>query len=121
LEHKRTVTNFLHYNPRRRNFILGLTLLGAGILLNPTLLTALFSADGQLSQRSVVIIWLCAAVLITLGIVLALSRSFVTLFNVCVGLLFTALLLYGAEKIVFYQLNQPSTAAPDSAAAAQRS
>ena len=84
-------------------------LIVAGLLLNPWLLTALFSGDGQLSPRSVVIITLFDAALIVTGVVLALGRSWTTLLNFAIGVGLTALLLVGLEKIVFTRLNHPTT------------
>jgi hypothetical protein len=96
----------------KRTLSLGLLLMGVALICNEWLLTALFSADGLLSPTSVVVIWVFDTTMLFIGLVLALSRSFTTLFNVLVGLGLTALLLYGAEKI-FYRLNHP--AAPASA------
>jgi len=97
--------------------ILGLVLIGLGLLANEWLLTTLFSADGNLSPRSVVIIWIFDVAVILTGLILAIGRSFATLFNTFIGLGFTALLLFGTEKL-FYRLNHPSSPAPASAAPA---
>jgi hypothetical protein len=93
--------------------MLGLVLIGAGLLLNEWGLTWLFSADGELAPRSVVIIWIFDLVVIGIGLLLVLTRSLATLLNVFIGLGVTALLIYGAEQL-FYRLNQPapSAAAP---------
>ena len=91
---------------KKYNFILGLLLIATGLLFNEWLLTAIFSSDGELAPRSVVIIWLFDVGVVIIGLVLAISRSFVTLFNLFVGLGVTTLLLYGAERL-FYRLNQP--------------
>lgn len=96
--------------------LLGLTLILAGLLLNEWTLTALFSADGILSPRSVVIIWLANVVLIGIGLVLAISGSVGTLLNALVGVAITGLLLYGLEMF-YYRLNHP-TAPPEANAAA---
>lgn len=88
---------------------LGLFLIVLGLLANEWLLTALLSADGELSPRSVVIIWLFDGVVIIIGLALALSRSWETLLNVLVGVVITALLLYGGEWL-FYALNHPQPA-----------
>lgn len=94
---------------RRQIFMLGLALMALGLLANEWVLTALLSADGELAPRSVVIIWLFDAALVAVGLVLALSRSFGTLLNVCIGLAMTALLIYGLERL-FYRLNRPEPA-----------
>jgi len=86
--------------------VLGLLLIATGILLNEWLLTAIFSPDGQLDPRNVVIIWVFDISLVSIGLVLVISRSFTTLFNFFVGLGITALLFYGAERL-FYRLNRP--------------
>ncbi|MCB0213954.1 MAG: SGNH/GDSL hydrolase family protein, partial [Anaerolineae bacterium] len=88
--------------------LLGLALMLAGLLLNVWTLTALFSSDGILSPRSVVIIWIADVVLVLVGLVLALSGSLGTLLNALIGVIFTALLLYGIE-LFYYRLNHPST------------
>lgn len=100
---------------KNRIRLLGLALILAGLLLNQWTLTALFSADGLLSPRSVVIIWLADIGLVLMGLVLALSGSVATLLNVLVGVGFTLLLLYGLERF-YYRLNHPS--APPQANAA---
>lgn len=92
---------------KRNVLILGLFLMGLGFICNQSLLTALFSQDGVLSPRSVRVIWLFDIVSVLTGLVLVISRSLTTLFNILVGLFFTALLLYGAER-VFYRLNHPA-------------
>ncbi|MCG3210787.1 MAG: hypothetical protein FOGNACKC_04418 [Anaerolineae bacterium] len=99
-------------------FLAGLACVAIGLLANPRLLTALFSGDGQLSPRSVVIIYGFETALLLVGLVLALSRSLTTLFNVLVGVGLTALLLIGLEKIVFYRLNHPPAPPPTAAESA---
>lgn len=90
-------------------FWMGLAGLFTGILANQWLLTLLFSTDGQLSPRSVVIIWIFDAAMIVMGLVLILSRSVATLLNFVIGVALTALLLVSLDKIVFYRLNHPNT------------
>lgn len=94
--------------------------MAGAMLAQPSILTALFSADGRLSPRSVVIIWLFDAALFSVGLVLAIGRSWGTLVNFLVGVGLTALLLLGLDKVVFYRLNHPPAApsAPTEAAAA---
>jgi hypothetical protein len=92
-----------------RFLLVGLLLIAAGLLLNPWLLTALFSGDGQLSPRSVVIITLFDVSLVVVGLVLAIGRSLGTLLNFLIGVALTALLLVGLEKVVFFRLNHPAT------------
>jgi len=99
--------NFIH--SKRNILILGLLLIFIGLLANKWVLTALFSADGQLAPRSVVLIWLFNVSMVGIGLVLALSRSLVTLLNFFVGLAVTALLIYGLEQL-FYRLNHPASA-----------
>lgn len=93
--------------------------MAGGLLLNEWFLTALFSTDGILSLRSVLTIWGADIVLVVVGLVLVVSRSFTTLFNVLVGLIFTAVLLYGLEWL-FYRLNHPSKPSEANAAPAVR-
>ncbi len=100
---------------KRKIFILGLILIGAGLLLNEWALTALFSSDGELAPRSVVVIWLFDVTLIVVGLVLTIGRSFSTLINFLVGIAFAALLLYGVEKF-FYRLNHTPPPPVDAAA-----
>jgi hypothetical protein len=92
---------------KRNILILGVFLMSVGFICNQWLLTALFSQDGVLSPRSVRIIWLFDAVLVLTGLALVVSRSLASLFNIYMGLFFTVLLLYGAER-VFYRLNHPA-------------
>ena len=103
----------------RRTLTLGLLLIALGLLANEWLLTALFSGDGELSPRSVVIIWVFDVVIIIIGLVLALSRSWGTLFNVLIGVVITAGLLYGGEWLL-YTLNRPQPTANAASAPAQR-
>jgi hypothetical protein len=90
---------------RKQILLFGLALLTVGLLANEWLLTALFSADGQLSSRSVILIWLFDVTAIILGVVLILSRSLVTLLNFIIGVGFTILLIIGLERVVIYRLN----------------
>ena len=101
---------FQSLNPKRILLVLGLVLIGAGLLLNEWGLTWLFSADGELVPRSVVIIWIFDLAVIGIGLLLVLTRSLATLLNVFIGLGLTALLIYGAERL-FYRLNQPAPSA----------
>ncbi|RMF01144.1 MAG: hypothetical protein D6768_11260 [Chloroflexi bacterium] len=95
-------------------------MIAAGLLANSTLLAALFSPDGELSRRSVLLIGLFDVALVGAGLVLVVSRSFATLFNVLVGLIFTLLLLWGLDRVLFYRLNhRPLPAASSSAEPAE--
>ncbi|OQY36439.1 MAG: hypothetical protein B6243_03195 [Anaerolineaceae bacterium 4572_5.2] len=87
-------------------FFVGIALIALGLLANEQTLTALFSADGFLSPRSVVIIWLFDAAMVVIGLTLVISRSFARLIDLFVGLAITALIIFGAEKY-FYRLNHP--------------
>ena len=53
---------------RKKFFIIGILLIIIALLANKWLLTALFSADGQLDPRSVVIIWLFEALVLLGGL-----------------------------------------------------
>jgi hypothetical protein len=101
-------------NPKRLALLAGLAFIGAGLVCNEWGLTRLFSPDGELAQHSVVIIWVFDVVVLAIGLVLVLSKSFGTLLNVLIGLGLTVLLLAGAERL-FYRLNRPE---PSSTAAA---
>ena len=92
---------------QRQILLSGILLVSAGLIANQWLLTALFSSDGQLSSRSVMIIWMFDVTLVIIGLVLVISRSFITVFNFLVGVALTILLLVGLEKVVFYRLNHP--------------
>lgn len=93
-------------NRRQTVLSIGLILIGAGLVFNEWLLRVLFSVDGVLEPRSVVIIWAFDLTMLLIGLVLALSRSFARLFDLFVGLGITALMIFGAEKL-FYRLNHP--------------
>ena len=99
------------FNDKRVILTLGLILIALGLISNEKVLAALLSPDGVLAPRSVIIIWVFDVALIVIGLVLAISRSFAHLFDLFVGLVLTALALFGAEK-VFYRLNHPPPA-PD--------
>ena len=93
--------------PKTKNpkpFFAGIAFIALGLLANEYILTALFSADGLLSPRSVVIIWLFDAAMVVIGLTLVISRSFARLVDLFAGLAITALLIFGAEKY-FYRLN----------------
>ncbi len=107
--------NLLNRLNKQHILLAGIALLAIGLLANQWVLTALLSSDGQLSPRSVVIIWLFDITLIIVGLVLIISRSLGTLFNVFVGVALTVLLLIGLEKIVFYRLNHPPPAPVEAA------
>lgn len=83
---------------------LGVLAMLTGLLANQPVLTALFSADGLLDPRSVVIIWLFDAVMLAVGLTLALSGSPARLLDLLAGVVITAALIFAAEK-VFYRLN----------------
>lgn len=68
------------------------------LVCNEWVLTGLFSPDGLLSMRNVVLIWVFDVLLVLVGLVLVLSRSFARLFDLFMGLGFTLLLIFGAEK-----------------------
>ncbi len=100
--------------PNLTPFVTGIALIALGLLANEYILTALFSADGVLSPRSVVIIWLFDAAMVIIGLTLVISRSFAQLIDLFAGLAITALLIFGAEKY-FYHLNHrpvPADAPP---------
>ncbi len=99
------MTHLTHLLKNRRAIRrLGLLLIFAGLAANQPVLTALFSGDGLLAPRSVVIIWLFDAATVTMGLTLLLSGSFARLLDLLAGLVITAALIFAAEK-VFYRLN----------------
>lgn len=90
---------------------LGLFLIFLGVVCNQWILTAIFSSDGLLSVRNVLIIWAFDVIMIVVGLILVIFRSFSKLIDVLVGLFFTVLLLFGVEKF-FYRLNHPANSNP---------
>ena len=87
---------------KKQSLFIGLGLVAIGLIANEWVLTAFLSADGILSPRSVVVIWLFEAVMVFTGLVLAISRSVGKVLEFWIGIALTIALIWGAEK-VFYR------------------
>lgn len=92
--------------------ITGLCLIAVGLIANEWVLTALLSADGILSLRNVILIWLFDAFAVSTGLMLAIFRSTGKTLEFWVGIALTAAIIWGAEK-AFYRLNHPPASPPD--------
>lgn len=97
--------------------IIGVIAIASGLIANRWLLEYLLSTDGRIAPINVTIIWLFDVSLITIGLILLISRSFMTLFNVGVGLFFTGVLLYGLEWAFYYLNHRPAPAEATTATA----
>ena len=93
-------------NKKQAALIIGLGLLACALLFNEWTVRTFFSSDGVIEPRTAAIIWGVDFLALAMGLVLVLSRSFVRLIDLFVGLGLTALMIFGAEKL-FQRLNNP--------------
>ncbi|MDM8531041.1 hypothetical protein QUF63_07700 [Anaerolineales bacterium HSG25] len=91
----------------RLPMILGISLIIIGIIANEWILVPLLSSDGQIEPRNIVIIWGFDLLCVSAGLILLISRSFVTLLNVAIGVLITLVMLYGLEWLFYYLNHRP--------------